>query len=519
MKDRRGYLFFLIFIFFLASFTLISNGRYGGDGLENYLTAESIVLNHNLSIYDKPFDVKGMRYDARGQSYASGKRYSAFGVGIPILLVPLYLIGHILSKVITVIPHDYITQFLVSFSNPIIISLTAVALFSLLLELGFNKKTSLLTVICFGFCSMSPAYARSGFSEPAIGLLLISAVMLLYRYELSGSMWNIAAVSCLTGYAILIKNNSFLYIPLLLGYLLYGSFKPHTFQKKLKLWLAICIPIAFFVIVYGYFHYLMGDSGSGKPSMYKEIMDKAIPERFQILKGLAYYLFSTGKGYFFYNLPLFLSLFGVAGFIRRRKDFAVFLLGIVLVNLLFYSFRFNRGSIFSWGPRYLFPTVPIMCIFFAQFIRDYGKFARTVLAYIFLILGFIVQLPSIFINFSNYLFFIKEQLGAQEYMINYIPDLSPIRGAWSLLISAICRTLNGASIEFTYNPDSLFVQPVTKSLSGYDIWDIWFVNAFKVFPGIFPAAIAAIIFLLVVIIITYLKIHFQIKNGEMINKP
>ena len=63
-------------------------------------------------------------------------------------------------------------------------------------------------------------------------------------------------------------------------------------------------------------------------------------------KGLYYYLISSGKGYLFYNIALALGLFAIKDFWGRRKDYAVFLIILLLSNLLVYSFKFVRGSLF-----------------------------------------------------------------------------------------------------------------------------------------------------------------------------
>lgn len=513
MKINNILLYLLIFVFFFSCFAVISSGRYGGDGLENYLTAKSMILDKDLSIGNNLPLIKEVKDESRGAVGRGGLRYSSYGIGMPILLIPLYLLGCVVSKIIPNIQHDYVTQFCVSLTNPVLIALTIVVLFYLLSKMGFSSRTSLLSVICYGFSTMSLVYVRSGFCEPAIGLLLILSVLFLYRYEETSLAGFMVIVGFLAGYALLIKSNSFLYFPLLGLYLLYKSFGPKPRAEKVKLWLALCIPLAVLTAVYFYFNSIMhcGDSASSA-DMCRQIIKRGMPEHFQILKGLMYYLFSAGKGYFFYNLPLFIGLFGIAGLIKKRKELSLFFLAIVLFNLLFYSFRFNRGSIFSWGPRYLYPTVPIMCIFLAEFIENSKSSVKKIIVWVSLAVGFLLQAPCLFINFSKYIFFIKEQVGLQEYMINFIPELSPIVGCWRLFISAIHRAVTGLSLNFVYNPDPLFVEPVTRSMNGYDGWDIWWVNIADISPGFYSASLLAALFLTVLAVASFMKIRQMVKK-------
>jgi len=81
----------LIFVLCASVFMIFSNGHYGGDGLENYLTAESIVLDGDTAIHDRPFGVDEMNYKTRGNKDEEGSYYSDYGIGMPVLLVPFFL--------------------------------------------------------------------------------------------------------------------------------------------------------------------------------------------------------------------------------------------------------------------------------------------------------------------------------------------------------------------------------------------------------------------------------------------
>ena len=56
MRNKKLLLPISIFVFFASVYSLFSIGHYGGDGYEDYLTAESIVLDGNLALYDRPDD-------------------------------------------------------------------------------------------------------------------------------------------------------------------------------------------------------------------------------------------------------------------------------------------------------------------------------------------------------------------------------------------------------------------------------------------------------------------------------
>ncbi|MCK9615614.1 MAG: hypothetical protein M0R48_08930 [Candidatus Omnitrophica bacterium] len=510
IKKKSLYLY--IFLFFFSIFLFFSNGHYGGDGLENYLTAESLVLDRDLSIHDRPFNVNEMSYVSRGKIDSSGKYYSPHNIGMPILLAPFYITGHLLSKAINNgADHDYITQFCVSLANPIINAFTALVLFIFLKHLRFSLKTCFLTTVCYGLCTMNLIYVRSGFSEPAIGIFILSAMLLLYKFEEKELIKYISLASFLVGYTLLIKNNSFLYLPLFLVYLLYKSKNKKSFGSLSKFLVVSLTPLLLCILVYFYISSL---KGSCVNSIQKtdELVKEGIKHGSSIAKAIYYYIFSPGKSFFLYNLPLILALFGIGSLWERKKSFALYCLIFIFANIIFYIYRFERGSIFSWGPRYLYPIVPLFCIFLAEFIQNIKTKATKITFFFTAFLGFLIQLPCLFVSFTKYLMFIKEQLALPEYFINFMPELSPIRGVWFLFISSIHRIFFKLSLFFEYNPDPLFVPAIRKSLENYDIWDIWWISVSKFLPQIYPIMVICVVLLVLIAVLSFIRIRKLISE-------
>lgn len=511
--NNRIYLY--LFLFILSILVFFSNGHYGGDGLENYLTAESIVLDRDLTIHDRAFGIKEIRYETRGMVDSKGGYRSAYGIGMPILLVPLYALGNLISKFIPQVPHDYLTQFTVSLANPIIITLTALVLFIFLGELKFSARTSFLTAICYSFCTMSFIYARSGFSDPAVGLFILLGMLLIYKYETTRiNRYLLFAVFCI-GYTILLKKNSFLYLPILAMYLVYKGLRAKSPKAFIKLLLTVTIPTLFFILLYFLFQNAgMSDKYASSQKTFVGLVRDGTVLGCQMFKGLYYYFLSPGKGFFLYNLPLILALFAIKDFTKKRKEIALYIIIFIFINVLYYSLKFTRGTLFSWGPRYLYPLIPLMCIPLAEFIENSKKVFKKAAVIMLCIAGFIIQIPCLFINFSNYIFFVKDKLFLQEYLINFMPELSPIMGAWWLFISAVKRTFGGVSLNFTYSPDIQFLEPITRSLNGYDVWDIWWVNAPKVSPSILPVVITILLSLLFVSVTCAIKLKQSLSNNR-----
>ncbi len=500
--DRKLLFYTAIFGLFFSIFVFLGNGHYGGDGLENYLTAESIVLDGDLKIYDRPFEVKEMRAKKTKTREQDGARYSKYGIGMPLLLVPLYGLGQAIASFIPGISYSYVTQFCVALTNPLITALTVLMLFVFLENLGYEPRTCFFTVLCYAFSTMVPAYARSGFSEPAVTFFVLSAVFFLHKHEKSSLTRYLVLAAVLVGYTLLIKINSLIYLPMMFGYAVYRSKKEWPgWGRSFRLWMAVILPLAFAVGVALYVRTL-GGAGVADATVgsFNRMFRGSIGSMQSLVKGLYYNLFSSGKGYFFYNVPLVLALFAVKDFLRKNRTIAMVCLIFIVTNFFVYSFIFKRGSLFSWGPRYLYPTIPFMCVFLAQFIDNARSVAKKIAVAAAGLIGCFIQLPVMFINVSKYLFFVKEKLMQEEYFINYVPHLSPLYGNWRLFLSAITRSVSGVSLSFTYDPDYWFLKPIIVSLKGYDVWDIWWVNAVKVSPR-FSIMVLMTAFLLVFVMI------------------
>ncbi|MBF0493818.1 MAG: hypothetical protein HQL28_01645 [Candidatus Omnitrophica bacterium] len=501
-----------LFLFFFACFLLFANGHFGGDGLENYLTAESIVLDKDISIHTRAFDVKEVRYEVRGPGDQEGRHYANSGLGMPLLLTPFYLVGHVISKFAAFVPAGYITQFTVSFFNPFVTALIALILFVFLSELGFSRANSFYTVVCFAFCTMVLAYTRSGFSEPAVTLLVLAACLFLFRSSVKFPLKNIFFAACCIGFTLLIKNNS--YLNFLLFFIILIRFSADI-KNKVLLWKVWSVAVSAIVIFAAVYFLTKEFCGMTLKDNVTELASKGLTPGNRFFKGLYYYLLSPGKSLVLYNIPLILAALSFRNFAKRNRPVFFMIACVVLGHLLFYSFKFVRGSLFSWGPRYLYTLVPFVSIFLAQYLEDAGqKKGRHFIFRIVCVLSFLVYFPVLIVNISSYLFFIRDGLKLPEYLVNFVPELSPLCGNWIILLSAFNKLFLGASLNFSYNPDFCFISPIIQSLQGFDMPDVWWFNVIRIVPKLLPVVILSVAILLFLMVTTFIKIKKLILAGE-----
>ncbi|HPS19547.1 MAG TPA: glycosyltransferase family 39 protein [Candidatus Omnitrophota bacterium] len=493
-----------IFLFFMSLYAFFSIGHFAGDGYQDYLTAESIVLDGNLTLMDRPDDVDQLAYKTKvGVRGANGELYSSRGsVGMALLLVPFYFAGHIVSFVARNVPHDYVTQLCVSFANPFFTALNCVLVFLLGKRMRFGDRTSVWISLLFGLSTMCPVYARTGFSEPAMMFFTIFAAYFIFRYKETCAFFDIMMSGMSLGLIAVVKFQGVVLLPAFFIYFIYCALEKKDFKRiAIHSLVFVLMPMCFVgsvmllnKVIYGSF---LSFGGYDAVEFTKRVAGSP-----HVIKGLYYYLFSTGKGFFLFNIPVVLGFLVFNKALAKRKKETIFIMALFLLNLIFYVKSFRRGSLFSWGPRYLMPSVPFLMLLAGVYIDEIKSAAGRIFLYICAGTGILISLPCMFVNQAKYYNFIVEKFKIDEYMINFIPDLSPMGGAWHMFLGAI----GVISKHFTYSPDYRFIDPLTQSMEGYAYVDLWSVKIMELAPQYSWLVFMALFGLLVITVISFLKL-------------
>lgn len=474
----------LLFIFTISVYCLIAGGHYGGDAVNNYLTTESMMLNGNIRIDNRPFEVREIRSVGEESSPGSGEhKYSQFGIGMPLLQIPFFLKGLLMYKIFPMIPRQYATFFCVSFTNCLMSALNSILLYTIMVNLGFKRRHAVYLALIYSITTMAIVYSKTGFTEPAlITFLLITLLVLFKHFGGSGGKFLIAVAGASFGFMCLIKSYSVILFPAFAVYIFVKSGKRRIYD------------LAMFILPFGIvfsadlaLNYVR--FGGLFKTGYGDMIGVGLGYGHHFFKGLYYYWLSSGKGFFLYNIPLVMALFCWRSLCSKRKEEFWLIVCLILIYVLYFAYFFKRGSIFSWGPRYLFPIAPLF-IFLME-----GVFNKKSNLYILTFLaaaGFLVQIPAVVMNYSRYIYFVKEQLKMEEYMINYVPDLSHIKGCWDLLIAFIQKQFWAVEHIFTYSPDPVFVRALSAPMSDYAVMDLWYINIARFGEKLItPAVIAA----------------------------
>lgn len=163
----------LVWAFFglcLSVYVLLSPGRIGGSDATEMLRLAEAIRSGTVAVDPVPGSV------VQGPD---GRWYSRYGLVYPLFLTPFMAVGDIAARVVGRYPAYYFTRFAASLVNPILVATTAALLLRLLLQIGFSRRGSLASAALFAFGSISFVHTKDGVSEPAAGLLLLLAYVLV----------------------------------------------------------------------------------------------------------------------------------------------------------------------------------------------------------------------------------------------------------------------------------------------------------------------------------------------------
>ncbi len=371
-------------------------------------TAESLVRRGSI-------DIEQLRWlDLQQGTYGlDGLLYSRKGIGLPLAMLPLTWLGLMLPDIGLVA-----TSLLI---NPIITALTAVLLVIYLQQLGFEERIGLIVALTYGLTTLAWPYAKSLFSDPFSGLLLLTAAICLARLHpqrsaiaknraevglafLAGTAlaWNVA-----TRYAEAIV------LPLFGLYLLTQLVRRYGGWSQWRRFVLPCVSFALPIGVVGVLILAFNLTRYGHPLDTGYLPTETFSEIWW--RGVSGQLFSPGRGLLLYSPIFCLSLVGLWASWRKFPAETLLALGIILSHLLLYGKWFMWHGGYAWGPRFLIPTLPFWAIFLAPIVAIMwshktrfggslkGKASLATPLYLLLAgFGFILQCLMVMVDFAPY---------------------------------------------------------------------------------------------------------------------
>lgn len=470
---KRIPLMLAVFLFFASAYLITFRGHYGSDQFLSYLTAESMVLDHSLAIGKRHFNISDIQGNLeRAPTGIDGRRYTLFGLALPLAMTPFYFIGHWAAGFFPVNLHDYVAMFFVSMTNVFITALICSLLFYYLSLLGHSSRTAFIVALLYGFGTMAWNYSQYSFAEPLLVLFFLCSLLMLEKWETAGRFSKYMAVGLgfALGLCLLTEVYAALIIvPAILIYLCVRLWRKRPGWRVACATVAcVALPLLAGAAILFWFYWLRF-GGLAAPRLAGRLSPAYMPAS---LYGL---FLSPGKSFFLFVPPALLSLCGVKYFFQRNRDRAVILTLIVIISVLFISTYVDWHGGWSWGPRYLFHLMLIAMLPLAEvfenklFAAGWKRHAVRIL----ILVSIVIQLGGILINTGVYSRFAGHlQPGGDPHFVLY---LSAVSGHWLLAAATVYHWLSGNVLTLPYPPGG---SPGWNTVNADDFngLDLWFIN-------------------------------------------
>jgi hypothetical protein len=400
--------------FFVASFDIYSLMSYGGvrspDSEVVFRTGESLATRGTFAVAEE-LELWSAFGLPRGNN---GNRYSIFGPGESVAIVPLIWLAQVLNETQWyegvrdfIQPSHYVgnglhlymegrspselephaLRFVVSIFNVLASSLAVVCFLLLLNELVRCYATACLVTVLFAFGTPLFPYSGTLFSEPLATLLCLVSLYCLVsssahsRSHATGPI-RLAIAGLSLGAAILTHITAILFVPFFLFYAMYKAFRGNRRLSHLCM-AGLCFGagVAAALAVLGYYNY----ARFGHVLETGRTVDPRLEYGWFVApwNGLYGLLFSPGKGLFLYAPAMLPALFLWPRFYRRQRILAVTLLSAALFRLVFIATRSDWSGGFCLGPRHMLMLMPFLLIPWGYFLRDLITKNRTACLWLF----------------------------------------------------------------------------------------------------------------------------------------
>lgn len=353
---------------------------------------KSIIERHELTVLTG----NGIRgYD--------GREYSMFSLGSVLVAIPFYAAAKLTGNSPEIAVH---------FINQLASASTAVLVFIFSLRLGYSRKSSVMVSIFFALGSVAWYYSKDHGDHALETFFVLSSVYFMYRHgtEKRTLFFFLSVLSL--GWAFLTRPNSVLILPALILLMLPAFPQKLDFRLALKkaaektaLFTLLFLP--FLCTFFWYNYYRFGSILETGYTLMSARLGISFFNETAFMTGLEGFLFSPGKGFFFYSPIAVLCFFALKPFMKRHALPTFAFLLIILSYLIFYSKYIYWHGDHTWGPRYIFTVTPFFIIPIAALLESVGYsakgFYRTAVHSIFCI-SLAIQLAAVSVN--NYKYFI-----------------------------------------------------------------------------------------------------------------
>jgi len=413
-----------IFLFLICFFVLQTSGHvFSPDGVVVGRVTESIAHGRGAQV-DPKWIPAGYLYQGTG-----GARYAKYPPGLSLIALPFYGVGAALDEIApsesvdaftghrilwypALDPHDDWRFFGMALTNSVVVAAICALLFLFVVHLGYGRRAALLVALTAAFATPLWHYAKTFFSEPLGGLAVLAFALLAETGLRSGSMRRCFLAGLALGFTVMARYAHVLLLPLAAAALLPYALRVVEERKRRVQFLgAIAAGAALVLLVLMAFN--QARFGTPLATGYERELVRSFRTMGTGLRGL---LIGPGRGMLVYFPAILVALLTFRKAMKRQARWTLFTWGGFLVLLLFYAQWHEWEGGWCWGPRFLVPTIPFLCLQLAPFFEDPP--ARRWLrwgGYGLIGLSLVIALSGTLVSYTDYHHALREQYGREHY--------------------------------------------------------------------------------------------------------
>ena len=435
----------LLFLFFNCLYLLTSTGRvHTIDEISAVIQTESLTLHASTAV---PQAVGSNVY--YGKIGRDGLPHSAYPPGQSLAAVPWYALGQFVIARLPGVPgdiNDIVVSMTCTWSNATFAALAVTFVFLLADSLGLRRSESVVTAVVVGLATPIFVYSGWFFSEPLTAVCWLAAGCALFGTgrDQPASLRRALIAGLLLGFSLYIRPTNVL-APFLFIFALFVQHRRSALRPAMALAAVVGVLGLIFLLRNYQLYGSLLDFGYPK---YAEAGRETASFDIPWHVGLFAFLFSPGKSILLFCPPVVLAIAALPRLWRLNRGLAFVCTIVPLVYLLLFAHYSSFEGSYSYGPRYMVPSLTLLCAALAAWFIDPPRWWRKGLAAAF-VAGLAVQVIGLSTNVMEDMVNNHYYDARYYYQIGY----SPIAGQLRL----IAKYVGGAPAPLGMGFDRWFV--------------------------------------------------------------
>lgn len=381
---RAGRLLFLsltVFYVFTAGGSLTTT-----DAVVTYELTKQMVERGTIAL---PGNMLGNEAH-RGRD---GRYYSPFGIAQSVYNVPFFLAARAAERVghVRLGARESLTKAAVALGNTVAMAGAVWLVYVFAARLTGSARAGMTSAVLAALATPLWPYSKFGFNAPLSALFVTAAAYCAWRSTRDDRGGLAAWSGAWTGLALLTRHELLVIAIPITGYLWLESRNAATFARRMMLFAAGVMPAAGVWLGYNAVRF-------GQPLDSGYMHDPIPGFGSSIVVGLYGLLLSPTASLFVYCPLAIVALAAVIRLRQQDRSTALLLGGVFCTLLLFYAQLGNWMGGRSYGPRYLVPAVPLLCVALAPWFS--GRRLSRSLAVAAVVSG-VLQLPGVLVDYAK----------------------------------------------------------------------------------------------------------------------